>query len=363
VTTTPAETNGRGEEGPGALRDAYALLRRAASELGATAERAVRDSDVKRRMLDFDPDWDESSVGFSKFSRFLRQAHDAEVINLRKIDSGNYEVALPGAAVADTPDDRGGRRGGEGRGRRGRRDEHEERPSRADSTQAEVNEATVASAPEAAKKAEPAPAVEPAAKTEPAAASQPAAKAPPVGLRRGSRAPKPASAPLLLEGQVVTTSRTTAPSAPPAQPAPSQERAKEPSRPPSRVASTLSGLGLPTERAAVIEYLTKSYKGIGTKTAESLVDAVGAANVFATLQDAPDRVKEIVGAKRGDTLIEAWQDDIAHRRANASPLSTSAASSPAKPSRPRGGGGDKPNGNRRGRRRGGRGRKRPAPSA
>ena len=57
-------------------------------------QRAVRLA-VKRRMLELQPEWDEGPLGFSKFSRFLRQAHDDEVIDLSRAGSGNYEVALP----------------------------------------------------------------------------------------------------------------------------------------------------------------------------------------------------------------------------------------------------------------------------
>src|SRR5690606_4856434 len=78
-----------------ALRAAYELLRRAVEGLTQRSGEAVRDSDVKRRMLELQPGWDESALGFSKFSRFLRQAHDMEVVDLRKTDNGGYEVAPP----------------------------------------------------------------------------------------------------------------------------------------------------------------------------------------------------------------------------------------------------------------------------
>src|SRR5690606_6058519 len=68
----------------GELRNAYELLRRATSDLTRGGGPA-RDSDVKRRMLELNASFDESNYGFSKFSRFLRQAHDAEVVTLRKL--------------------------------------------------------------------------------------------------------------------------------------------------------------------------------------------------------------------------------------------------------------------------------------
>lgn len=74
------------------LSAAYGLLQRALADLTRGGAGSARDSDVKRRMLELEPGWDEATVGFSKFSRFLRQAHDAEVIDLRKMENGAYEV-------------------------------------------------------------------------------------------------------------------------------------------------------------------------------------------------------------------------------------------------------------------------------
>ena len=72
------------------LTAAYDLLCRAVAAVAGSTGAAARDSDVKRRMLEFESGWDESTLGFSKFSRFLRQAHDAEVLDLRKVGNGTY---------------------------------------------------------------------------------------------------------------------------------------------------------------------------------------------------------------------------------------------------------------------------------
>ena len=77
------------------LQAAYDLLRRALERLAADGRAAVRDSDVKRKMLELDAAFDETNLGFSKFNRFLRQAHDHEIVNLDKHESGNFEVSLP----------------------------------------------------------------------------------------------------------------------------------------------------------------------------------------------------------------------------------------------------------------------------
>jgi hypothetical protein len=100
-------------------------------------------------------------------------------------------------------------------------------------------------------------------------------------------------------------------------------------------------LGLPVKRDAVVEYLTKAYKGIGKKSAESLIDVVGADQVFVTLASAPDRIREILGARRGNTLLDAWSEDFARRtggrrnqRGAAPPRSDSDAGSTGNASQP-----------------------------
>src|SRR5262249_49347315 len=96
VTEPPPPVSGDG------LRDGYDLLQRATSDLVRSKGSPIRDSDLKRRMLELRPGFDESNYGFSKFSRFLRQAHDAEIINLQKVENGSYEVT-PGARASTRP--------------------------------------------------------------------------------------------------------------------------------------------------------------------------------------------------------------------------------------------------------------------
>src|SRR5690606_12742911 len=136
--------------GGGDLNGSYSLLRRATSDLVRKNGPAVRDSDVKRRMLELEAGWDEASLGFSKFSRFLRQAHDAQVITLRKLENGNYDVLLSDGHEPE--DERGGRRE-RGRGRdRSRR----ERTDRAPDQSSEEPRETVAAASAVARDMEPA---------------------------------------------------------------------------------------------------------------------------------------------------------------------------------------------------------------
>ncbi len=101
-----------------------------------TAHNDVMRSDrLKQVMQEIDPGFDEKDVGYSRFSKFVLEAAHKGLINLTKLDNGQYEIGLgpgvPGAAAqpslamrAREPHEeraagaRGGRRV-EGRGRRG----------------------------------------------------------------------------------------------------------------------------------------------------------------------------------------------------------------------------------------------------
>ncbi|MEJ2546498.1 MAG: NYN domain-containing protein [Gemmatimonadota bacterium] len=74
------------------LRGAYDLLAEVTAAL-ASPGNPVRDSEVKRRMLEKERKFDEAALGFSKFSRFLRQAHDEGIVDLERGPEGNYLVS------------------------------------------------------------------------------------------------------------------------------------------------------------------------------------------------------------------------------------------------------------------------------
>jgi uncharacterized protein (TIGR00288 family) len=363
------------------LERGYDLLRQAVGDLAPEGE-AARDSDVKRRMLEIDAGWDESEIGFSKFSRFLRQAHDAEVVNLRKTSEGYYEVVLPGASSSS----RGGRRRssrssqrGDRRGESRRRERREERPrreeprqeaQRREEPQAEASpkddgrrerraeeerrrEASAAEEPrgeeprgepahevqpsveEAPGESEPAAGVEPAhdedkpvreaaepATTGSSAQESPAAPRVPLTGRRGSRGRHHEGPPPLLPGQAVRSRPGSGAGhegdgAAPTQKAESDTAATE-SAPVPEGTFAPARYNLPVEAGAVIRYLCNSYKGVGKKTAEQLIDAFGADGVFTALATRPDRVREVLGAgRRTDQLIEAWQADFERRKTRA----------------------------------------------
>src|SRR5512137_1962987 len=90
-----------------------------------TAHNDVMRSDrLKQVMQEIDPGFNEKDVGFSRFSKFVIEAAHKGLINLTKLDNGQYEIGLgpgvPGAAAqpsgvaaAERPRER---QRGEGRG-------------------------------------------------------------------------------------------------------------------------------------------------------------------------------------------------------------------------------------------------------
>jgi uncharacterized protein (TIGR00288 family) len=306
------------------LAAAYELLRRAASDLVKKSGQAARDSDVKRRMLELESGWDESALGFSKFSRFLRQAHDAEVITLRKGENGVYDV-LPGngeSARAEEPRAERER----GRGRTGRGRPERERAAAVDGSRApEQAAARAAPAAPSAKPEATAPreSVRPSPAPPPAPAGAQKAATPPATLmfRRGSRGRgAPSGPPPLLEGQAAAVrlpaQRPPAVTVqPPAAPAPAAAAPSQPERRPAAAApeSIATELGLPQEPGEVASYIASNYKGVGPKSVQTLIDEFGAGRVFDALAKVPDRVRELLGAARGDRLLDAWQEDVRRR--------------------------------------------------
>lgn len=94
----------------------------------------------------------------------------------------------------------------------------------------------------------------------------------------------------------------------PAQPEPPAEAAPD---------SVAAELGLPQKPDEVAGYISATYKGVGPKSVQTLIDEFGAARVFDALEKLPDRVRELLGAGRGERLLAAWREDAQKRRGDA----------------------------------------------
>ena len=83
---------------------ALALLRRALQEVGGRNDGQARDSEVKRRMIAMDKDFNESALGFGKFSKFLQYAEGEGCVAVERTRDGSYRVRLIEAAATPTAD-------------------------------------------------------------------------------------------------------------------------------------------------------------------------------------------------------------------------------------------------------------------
>ena len=278
------------EEASDPLQAAYDLLTDALESLRESGRHPVRDSDVKRKILERHRNFDEAELGFPKFSKFLGQAEDHGVVRLERTETGNLQVAL---VDGDVGTERAAPSPPEPR--------VEEVATEPGDDQGGPEEVAVARAPDAE-------------------ADEPARSGPLVidveperdetqhglGPRRGSTRRRGVDdAPPLFAGQAVTVSSSSR-SAEAVGAAAGTSRAEVASR-------SLEGLGLPSDRGAIVRYLAHRYKGVGEKTAESLVERFGSA-VFETMHNDPDAILDAVPARRGEQLLEAWRADYARRR-------------------------------------------------
>jgi uncharacterized protein (TIGR00288 family) len=244
------------------LEDAYAVLRGALERLRDSGREPVRDSDVKRKILDERPNFDEAELGFPKFSRFLAQAEEHGVVSLHRGEGGNLDVSLAGASepVEDVEP--------------AEEPVEEERPSE------------WAQEVELPDEEQGGPTVIDVLPTQPEETGLR------LGPRRGStRRRSDEDAVPLFEGQAaeapVATETPTA-------------------------SVDVDTLALPTEPDAIVRYLTHRYRGVGEKTAETLVEHFGA-GLFRTLATDPGAIERVIPANRAEQVLDAWRADYERR--------------------------------------------------
>jgi uncharacterized protein (TIGR00288 family) len=117
-------------ETPSIQRDPWELVTDAVARMAQQGD-VMRSDRLKQVMQQIDPNFDESNAGFNRFSKFVTEASNRGLIQLTRMDNGQYEIALAGgAAPAATakpakPAEREERNGSRRRGRRGRGRERE----------------------------------------------------------------------------------------------------------------------------------------------------------------------------------------------------------------------------------------------
>jgi hypothetical protein len=266
------------------LQDAYAVLRSALERLREAGREPARDSDVKRKILEQRPDFDEAELGFAKFSKFLAQAEEHGVVHLDRGEAGNLDVSLPGGSPRPTAH--------VGREEPTEAEQAEERQSR--------DEEPTEPAP---SRHEPEPTRAAGPTVIDVLPIEPEESGLRLGPRRGStRRRGEGDVVPFFEGQVAGTRVAT--QAPPA-----EQPVHRPSEGPP---SDIDGLGLPIEPDAILRYLTHRYRGVGEKTAETLVEHFGA-GLFKTLAEDPEAIGRVIPANRAEQVLEAWKADYERR--------------------------------------------------
>jgi uncharacterized protein (TIGR00288 family) len=288
-------TTGTGVEEKEGLAQAYEALRGVLSDLHEAGRDPVRDSDLKRKMLAADSGFDETELGFAKFSRFLGQAEKDGVVSISRTERGNLDVSM---IKAPKPEEGGEVINEDGTG-----------APRNDAKGEIVDDLSEAQKPK---------------------------KRGWFGLRFGSRRVSKSDgdeAPKLFEGQGVkaTVGSEHISSNPRTKPPSSQETPKA-EKPVSRGFKTeevlgevsaesdmadtddvkVSDLALPSDPGAIARYLTHRYKGVGEKTADTLVKALGS-ELFRTMHENPDYIAEIIPKNRAEQVLEAWRADYERR--------------------------------------------------
>ncbi|MEE2904856.1 MAG: NYN domain-containing protein [Gemmatimonadota bacterium] len=254
-----------GSEDP--LRDAYAILTNTLERLKVAGRDPARDSDVKRKILEQHSNFDEAELGFPKFSRFLSQAADHGVIHIERSETGNFDVSLPDTVAEETP-------------------EKSAEKVAAPSSEGEIQLAeTVQNGAETTTEAGKVIDVLPTEQEDPGRR---------LGPRRGStRRRSEEQEPLVSEDQSLPSIGVKSVTS---------------------GGAFLEGLGLPNDPEAIVRYLTHRYRGVGEKTAKTLVERFGS-ELFVILQNDPAAVSQVVPANRAEQLLEAWGADYERRSA------------------------------------------------
>ncbi len=322
----------KADEGFGVPLDPWRLVQQAAEQMARRGD-VMRSDRLKQVMLDIDATFDEKGFGFNKFSRFVSEASKKGLIEIRKMENGQYEIlsVKKGRKMEDqteTPSARDGKpstRDGKKRGAQAGRDR-----GRRVTAEAEVSE--VPSPPSGRESREPAYSLLREAVSEllgEAAggsvrdsdvkrrmlALQHGFSETDLGFPKFSRFLQQAHDDGVVElqkteggnyqvalGSAVRTSGDGSDA--------------ENSEPAGGVVDP-EKLRLPTGRESVVKYLTNSYGGVGKRTAETLVDALGD-QLFQVLHTEPSRVEQILPPARAERVLAGWRADFERRSARMS---------------------------------------------
>ncbi len=296
----------KADEGAGAPADPWKLVEQAIEQMGRRGD-VMRSDRLKQVMLELDQSFDEKGLGFAKFSKFMAEAAGRGIVAIQRMENGQYEILDPA---------RGKRGEGPTRGRGPREEKRPEarrapRDAKPPEAQAEADDALTgadggsptAATLEAAYDLLREAAGELLRDVEGDSARDSDVKRRMLVLQQGFSEgnlgfPKFSKFLQRAEADGVI-----------------QLRKGEDGILQIALGSTAvvdpELLRLPSGREPIVKYLSNSYGGVGKRTAETLVDALGD-ELFHVLETNPSRVAEILPPARAAQVLAGWRAD--HQR-------------------------------------------------
>lgn len=95
-------------EAPSIQRDPWELAQEAVAQMVRNGD-VMRSDRLKQVMQQIDPNFDEKNAGFSRFSKFVLEAANKKLLQVTKLENGQYEVAPTGAVTVPPERTRGER--------------------------------------------------------------------------------------------------------------------------------------------------------------------------------------------------------------------------------------------------------------
>ncbi len=355
--------------GGDAVPNAWDCVEEAVQRMVARGD-VMRSDRLKQVMMDLSPEFDERGLGFKSFTRFLKEAANKGLLEIRRGEHGQYDIK-PRGKRATAPASRGPTANGSAQ--RGRKKRPQPRQGAPETRSREQSRTPPAEAPAAARskgsKPDPAPAlkllvraVEELSENNSAGGGNGAVRDSEVKRRMldidrsfnegvfgfgkfsrflawaqsegavrlgkgnagnfevrlaAARGRKPSprrqdgpaggrDVPARSEGAATRTKASS-----------TQEAASTQGEGPARRADSGSridtkALELPASESATKRYLANRYKGVGIKTAEKLVDAFGS-ELFNVLHTEPERVRKVLIPVRAESVLTAWEMDYRQR--------------------------------------------------
>ena len=297
--------------------DAWQCVEEAVGKMAARGD-VMRSDRLKQVMMELSPGFDERSLGFKSFSKFLVAASKKGLVEIQRGQNGQYLIGSPEGASAPAPRSRrtadAGGTGGKPRGRERRGGAARGRPG--GEVRSRVGGAPAVKEPE--RRRDPKPALRLLGRAVRELAGKDGGSARDSDIKRRMLAldksfdegaigfGKFSKFLQFAEGEgTVVLARARGGSF--------EVRLSRPAREPKEDAFDAKALGLPVTKTAIGSYLANRYKGVGVKTAARLVEHFGA-DVFSVLHQAPERVRKALSRGRANTVLAEWEKDYGRRR-------------------------------------------------